>query len=469
MDIPLNDVHAWCDSTIALTWLDGKPRRYRTFVGNRISTILEVLPPAAWHHAPTQDNPADCASRGMLPGELLQHSLWWNGPPWLTTDPFQMPPQPLLASLSKPELKTITCNVAVPVPPEWIEERYASYHKLLCINAWCFRFLSNLKCKLQNQPLHLNPYLNTSELQTSEHHLFTRAQARSFTHELSRIRENKSIKTSSTLSSLSPFLGDGGLLRVGGRLSNSNLSHSQKHTPILSGKDHFTSLVFVTMHVALGHCGPSLLLSATGNRMHVVGARRLARTTRTEAQMMGQLPHQRVLPSPAFTITGIDYAGPFTLKKGHTRKPVLVKAYIAIFVCFSSKATHIEIVSDLTTEAFLACLRRFVARRGLPQEIHSDNGTNFRGAKNDLNDLYQFLKSNTTLSAINSYLLSQTIQWHCIPERAPHFGGLWEAAVKSTKHHLRQIVGTQHLTYEEFSTITTQVESFASTVDHLPL
>ena len=471
LDIPLNDVHTWCDSTIALTWLDGKPRRYRTFVGNRISTILEVLPPAAWHHAPTQDNPADCASRGMLPGKLLQHSLWWNGPPWLTTDPFQMPPQPLLASLSKPELKTITCNVAVPVPSEWIEERYGFYHKLLCINAWCLRFLSNLKCKLQNQPLHLDPYLNTSELQTSEHHLFSRAQARSFNHELYRIRENKSIKTSSTLSSLSPFLGDGGLLRVGGRLSNSNLSHSQKHPPILSGKDNRTSLVFVTMHVALGHCGPSLFLSATGNRMHVVGARRLARTTckscitcrkvtaHTEAQMMGQLPHQRVHPSPAFTITGVDNAGPFTLKKGHTRKPVLVKAYIAIFVCFSSKATHIEIVSDLTTEAFLACLRRFVARRGLPQEIHCDNGTNFRGAKNDLNDLYQFLKSNTTLSAINSYLLSQRIQWHCIPERALHFRGLWEAAVKSTKHHLRRIVGTQRLTYEEFSTITTQVES----------
>ena len=381
LDIPLNDVHAWGDGTIALTWLDGNPRRYRTFVGNSISTILEVLPPAAWHHVPTQDNPADCASRGMLPGELLQHSLWWNSPPWLTTDPFQMPPQPL-----RPSPATLLFRSLLSAHRRGMK----TYHKLLCINACCFRFLSNLKCKLQNQPLHLDPYLNTSDLPTSEHHLFSRAQARSFPHELSRIRENKSIKTSSTLSSLSPFLGDGGLLRVGGRLSNSNLSHSQKHPPILSGKDHLTSLVFVTMHVALGHCGPSLLLSATGNRMYVVGARRLARTTckscitcrkvtaRNEAQMMGQLPHQRVHPSPAFTITGVDYAGPFTLKKGHTRKPVLVKAYIAIFVCFSSKATHIEIVSDLTTEAFLACLRRFVARRGLPQETHSANGTNFR-------------------------------------------------------------------------------------------
>ena len=168
--------------------------------------------------------------------------------------------------------------------------------------------------------------------------------------------------------------------------------------------------MFVTMDIALGHCGPSLLHSATGTRVHVLGAKRLTCatcrscitcgkvTTHTESQMMGQLPQQRVHPSPPFSITGVNYAGPFVLKKGHTRKPMLVKAYIAIFVCFSSKAVHLEIVSDLTTEAFLACLRRFVARRGLPQEIHSDNGTNFKGTKNDLTDLYQLLQSNLTLS-----------------------------------------------------------------------
>ena len=192
-------------------------------------------------------------------------------------------------------------------------------------------------------------------------------------------------------------------------------------------------LLFKYDHVCLGHCGPTLLLSHTGTRLHVLGARRLARyicshcttcrkaAARVETQKMGQLPPARITPSPPFSVTGIDYAGPFTLKRGHTRKPVLVKAYLALFVCFATKAVHLEIVSDLTTEAFLAALRRFVSRRGLPTEIHSDNGTNFVGARNDLAELYRFLSSDTTSSAIHSYLLTNRVSWHCIPERAPHF------------------------------------------------
>ena len=236
LDIPLQDVYAWCDSTIVLAWLDGNPKHYKTFVGNRIATILEALPPAAWHYVPTADNPADCASRGMLPRELLQHALWWEGPSWLTCEPLQMPTQPLLASVSTPEAKAVTCNIAIPVSPDWIEERYESYHHLLCINAWCHRFTSNIKHKLQHQPTRTDPYLTASEIRSSEHHLFTRAQARLFAHELHQIQEKKPIKSSSTLSSLSPFLGTGGLLYVGDRLSNSNLSRSQKHPPFSLGK-----------------------------------------------------------------------------------------------------------------------------------------------------------------------------------------------------------------------------------------
>ena len=127
---------------------------------------------------------------------------------------------------------------------------------------------------------------------------------------------------------------------------------------------------------------------------------------------MGQLPAARTTPSPPFHITGIDYAGPFSLKLGCTRKPVIVKAYLAIFVCFSTKAVHMEVVSDLTTEAFLAVLKRFVSRRGLPSTIHSDNGTNFVGARNDLQELYKLMASTDTQTSINSFLLSHKIDWH---------------------------------------------------------
>ena len=201
----------------------------------------------------------------------------------------------------------------------------------------------------------------------------------------------------------------------------------------------------------------------------MLGARRLARSTCSRCvtcrraaakgsnQLMGQLPSATSHP---FQTTGVDYAGPFLLKLGRVRKPVMVKSYLAIFVCFSTKAVHIEVVSDLSTEAFLSTLRRFVARRGLPSTVYSDNGSNFIGAHNDLFDLYRFLESSDVLTSIQSFLLSNKISWHHSPERAPHFGGLWEAAVKSTKHHLKRVVGSHPLTFEEFTTVATQIEAY---------
>ena len=116
-------------------------------------------------------------------------------------------------------------------------------------------------------------------------------------------------------------------------------------------------------------------------------------------------------------------------------------------------------MKDLTTEAFLAALKRFMSRRGLPRHIHSDNGGNFRGAKKDLEELHQMLATSEMTVALRSFFLDHLITWHTIPERTPHFGGLWEAAVKAAKYHLKRVVGDQRLTYEELSTVTAQVEA----------
>ena len=257
------------------------------------------------------------------------------------------------------------------------------------------------------------------------------------------------------------------LLRVGGRLSNSSLTLSQRHPIITDSKDSLMLLLFTYMHVCLGHCGPTLLLSAIGWRC----ARRLTRSVcsqckvcrkaapKPQPQLLGQLPEERVSTTPAFNSTGLDFAGPFTLKKGHTRKPVHIKAYICLFVCLSTKAIHLEVISDLTTPAFLGGLRRFVSRRGCPQVIHSDNGSNFVGARNQLRDLYRFLQAEDTDSTIHQHLLKHRTTWDNIPERAPHFGGLWESAVKSMKFHLKRVVGSQILTYEELETVACQVEA----------
>ena len=477
LGIPLADVHAWSDSSIVLAWLDGAPRRYKSFIGNRISTVTSAVPPKSWKHVPTLQNPADCASRGLSPGELCQHSLWWNGPPWLSVDPIKVPKQPKaaeLAALKEEELRPSACLVATVKPFIWLEDRYSSYRTLLHVTAWVQAFAQVfLSCIRSHSPVR-KVQLTPVDISSAELFLLKASQARTFASELSHLTSSppQPIPANSRILRLHPFLGLDGLLHVGGRLSKSPIPDNHKFPTIISSKDSLTVLMFKYYHVYLGHCGPSLLLAHTGSQLHVSGARQLARSIcgscvvcrkasgKVEHQIMGQLPASRTTPDHVFTTTGIDFAGPFTLKLGHTRRPVLVKAYLAIFVCFCTRAVHLEAVSDLTTETFLAALRRFIARRGLPRDLHTDNGSNFLGAKHDLMELYKFMDTPEVQSTIHDAMLTQRIRWHTIPERAPHFGGLWEAAVRSTKYHLKRIVGQQRLDFEELSTVAAQVESF---------
>ena len=101
LDLPLSSVHAWTDSTIVLAWIQGNPRRFKVYVGNRVAQILELIPADCWRHVVSEDNPADCASRGMFPSELLIHDLWWDGPSWLKSEPSQWPKKNLPSNMSK--------------------------------------------------------------------------------------------------------------------------------------------------------------------------------------------------------------------------------------------------------------------------------------------------------------------------------------------------------------------------------
>ena len=181
---------------------------------------------------------------------------------------------------------------------------------------------------------------------------------------------------------------------------------------------------------------------------------------KASSQLLGQLPPARAEPNYTFLHTGMDCAGPFLIKKGHTRRPVKVEAHLVVFVCFITRAVHLELVSDMTTQAFLAALDRFIARRGLPLHMYSDNGGNFTGAKNQLSRFYDLVNTAECQNAVQSYVFDYQITWHNSPQRAPHFGGLWEAAVKSTKYHLKRIMGQHLFTFEELTTICCNVESY---------
>ena len=270
---------------------------------------------------------------------------------------------------------------------------------------------------------------------------------------------------------LHPFCDEQGLLRVGGREQHSMKSYSRRHPIVLHGKHPLTKLLISSEHVRLLHSGPTLLSASLSRYVHIISGRNAVRSVtrkcvkcrrvaaRPQHQLVGQLPKERVTPDIVFDKVGLDYAGPLMLKLGSTRRPTLVKSYVCVFVSLSVKAVHLELVSDLTTEAFIACLRRFIARCGKPSLIWSDNGRNFIGANRELGELMKFLQSQKNQGAISNFCSSQGIHWDFIPQHAPHFGGLWEAAVKSFKNHLRRVAWNLKLTFEEMCTVLTQIEA----------
>lgn len=172
---------------------------------------------------------------------------------------------------------------------------------------------------------------------------------------------------------------------------------------------------------------------------------------------MGDLPAVRLTPAPPFTYTVVDYASYFEVKISTRRNESYDKCYIAVFVCMVTKAVHLELVESLSIAAFVDAFQRFTARRGYPKEMFSDRGTNFIGASNEMPQLL-YSQQRQHLEMITNELLDKHIVWHFNPAHAPHFGGLWEAAVKSVKYHLKRIIKDVRLTFQQFTTILAQIE-----------
>jgi len=157
------------------------------------------------------------------------------------------------------------------------------------------------------------------------------------------------------------------------------------------------------------------------------------------------------------------------VKSSLRRNAQPTKGYICVFICFATKAAHLELVGDLSTNSFVASLRRFWSRRGLSKSIYSDNGTNFVGANRQLQELRDLFLSDQHNQQLQEVTNELGVKWKFIPPRAPHFGGLWEAAVKSVKGHLRKILGNAMLTYEELYTVLVRIEACLNSRPTTPL
>jgi hypothetical protein len=464
VDIPFTSIHCWTDSNVVLGRLS-PAKKLPVFELNRIRKILELYPAHHWHHVKGEENPADAPSRGISASSLLQHPLWLHGPPWLLG---HLPDPPPLAAAR---------NVAVtPSPISDMLRNCSSYPKMKRRMAYVLRFVNNARTGKGSRT---NGPLSVHELDQALDTIVQVIQQEEFPQELEDCA--RSIPLKAPFKFLAPFLDESGTLRVGGRLERADIPYRKKH-PALLPKDHpFTEAMVRSLHLTHLHPGPTLLLSIIREQFWIKRGRDLVakivhacvtchrfRATKS-MQLMGQLPPSRVNPAPVFTQTGMDYAGPFTLALRTGRKPPMTTAYVALFICMATKAIHLELASDLSTATFLAALQRFISRRGAPTDLYSDGGTNFVGARSELAELRGLIESSTHEDAVQQLLTSKGTQFHINPPGAPHHGGLWEAGVKSMKHHLRRVIGSRHLTVEEFQTLLCRVEAILNSRPLTPM
>jgi len=430
-----------------------------------------------WNHISSKENPADLVFHGVDANTLRKLSLWWNGPYWLEQVEASWPRYeevPVISEEKRIVNPTPTVSLVSQPNQEELFTKFSYWSKLQRITAYCLRFLYNFRHQKSRRQGTLSP----SELHEATLRCINRAQTDCCKQEKADLIERGSVAKKSTLLSLNPFLDGNQLTRVGGRLQNSDLTFDQQHPLILPKGHYITCLITEDIHKKNLHASGQLLLSLIRQKFWIPDARNVLKKTiqkclicvrvkaTTATQLMGQLPQVRVKLAKPFANAGVDYSGPFYLKQGGKKSKTLVKCYVALFICLATKAIHLELVSELSTEAYIASLHRFIARRGLCDNIYSDNGTNFVGAEKELRET---ILEGKSVKRISSFATQQGINIHFIPPCSPHMGGIWEAGVKSMEFHLRRVAGNAKLTFEEFYTLLCQVEAVLNSRPICPL
>lgn len=266
--------------------------------------------------------------------------------------------------------------------------------------------------------------------------ILRRVQAEQFKREVHDLQTKQRVSHDSPLITLHPFMDGEGIIRVGGRLRNAPVSYSSRYPCVLPSKHYITILIIRDAHYRSLLLGIQISLSNLQESFWTLAAKSTVRRVLHKCivcfrsrpisaqQLMGDLPESRVTYNRVFFNVGLDYGGPFNLKLSRNKT---CKAYMCLFICMSTKAIHLELVSDLSTAAFLNALKRFVARRGKCANIYSDNGSNFKGANRELRAFYDLvtqhlIKRRSIVSALNNQY--NGILSHRIPRTWGDYGKL---------------------------------------------
>ena len=292
------------------------------------------------------------------------------------------------------------------------------------------------------------------------------AQVEAFRSEIENIEAGRPIGIKSRLVTLTPFLDERSILRVGGRIGGAAVPYDVKHPIIIPQDHHLSHLVILDCHRKLNHEGTGHVrneLRLTYWIPHVRSTVRRVlhdcplckrRQVKPQPPLMASLPKERLHVAPPFTRVGVDYFGPIMVKCFRKQE----KRYGCLFTCMVTRAVHLEVAKSLETDSFINALRRFMARRGPPSDVYSDNGTNFVGADRELKESLQ----EWNQSQIADFLSQKEIQWHFNPPSSPHFGGVWERLVQSCKKALKIVLHGQVVTDEVLGTAFAKTEALVN-------
>ena len=330
--------------------------------------------------------------------------------------------------------------------------------------------------------------LSADELNQTEIKLIKETQSSYFPEEYDSLKHKKALLSSIKLLGLQPKLDSDGLMRSDSRLKHAKfLSYDVRYPVILPRKSWVTKLIVKEFHEKGHHAtGTNQTLSALSARYWIVSAREVIRELekacaecrRRKAkaceQVMAPLPISRLKKSlRAFTRTAVDFGGPFITVQGRGKRRA--KRYLCLFTCLATRAVHLEIAFGLDTGSFLNSFYRMASRRGIPEEVYSDNGTNFKGADNEL----KLLVSQIDEDKITESAANKGVKWHFNPPLAPHFGGMHEAMIKSAKRAISAILRNADINDEELMTAIIGAEGLinsrpltyqsANPVDDVPL
>jgi hypothetical protein len=447
LNLKTTPTYYWSDSTTALSWIK-RSDEWGTFVGNRVREILQLSNVENWYHVPGALNPADLPSRGIMPRKF-EELKWWEGPEWLKKDRRYWPSAEFVVDEEEVnkerKIRASTFMVTSSVAPWYIVRN--SYIGNLRIMALVFRFVGRLLKKIEGGQL----YPSAEEVQNAELRLFSLVQKEVYPSQ------------KKVISGLRVDWDKGGIARVRTKLINRQDSSSFKAPVLLPHHHPFVELLIRDEHVYNSHAGTQFLMGRLRERCWVTQGRATIKkvlkscvfcqryTTMKITVPAAALPYDRVKDATAFEVTGIDLAGPLTLKNKK-------KVWFVLFTCGVYRGIHLELVESLSTEDFLLAFTRFCRRKRRPSTIYTDNGTNFVGAAN------LFKKINWV--DVEKRTKQHRINWKFIPPSAPWWGGWWERLIRTVKDLLKRMLGFGKLSYVELETCLCEVEAV---VNHRPL